>query len=164
MIIPLDHINRIVHAGARGAARDDRTVLMNSAKQIVYRYNGDPNSQEFGDDLLGQTRVPDLGTTIERNGELWKVVKVDVETRTGPAQQSSSTRPSTYAACRGDGKNGNPGAAFPALGMSRLVHERLFYCFRVPIDHRQVGTHRAFWTPAPLLPFLERARADGIAP
>jgi hypothetical protein len=68
---------------------------MNSAKQIVYRYNGDPNSQEFGDDLLGQTRVPDLGTTIERNGELWKVVKGDVETRTGPAQQSSSTRPST---------------------------------------------------------------------
>jgi len=28
---------------------------MNSAKQIVYRYNGDPNSQEFVDDLLGLT-------------------------------------------------------------------------------------------------------------
>jgi hypothetical protein len=40
----------------------------------------------------------------------------------------------------------------------------LFYGFRVSIDHRQEGAHRAFWTPAPLLPFLERARAGGIAP
>ena len=47
-----------------------------------------------------------------------------------------------------------------ALGISRLVHEGFFYRFRVSIDHRRVGVHRAFWTPTPLLPFLERARAD----
>ncbi|MBZ5672601.1 MAG: hypothetical protein LAO04_23115, partial [Acidobacteriia bacterium] len=35
---------------------------------------------------------------------------------------------------------------------------RFFHRFRVSINHRQVGAHRAFWTPAPLLPFLERAR------
>ena len=42
---------------------------------------------------------------------------------------------------------------------SRLVHEGFFHRFRVSINHRQVGAHGAFRTPAPLLPFLERARA-----
>jgi|SRR5208337_1449471 len=51
-----------------------------------------------------------------------------------------------------------------ALRISRLVHEGFFYRFRVSINHRQVVARRAFWAPAPLLPFLERARADGIAP
>jgi hypothetical protein len=50
-------------------------------------------------------------------------------------------------------------AACEALRSSRLVRERFFCRFRVSINHRQVGAHRAFWTPAPLLPFLERARA-----
>ena len=40
----------------------------------------------------------------------------------------------------------------------------LFRRFRVSINHRQVGTHRAFWAPALLLPFLERARPQGITP
>ena len=39
-----------------------------------------------------------------------------------------------------------------------LVHEGFFHRFRVSINHRQVGAHGALWTPAPLLPFLERAR------
>ena len=43
--------------------------------------------------------------------------------------------------------------------ISRVVHEGFFHRFRVSIDHCQIGAHRAFWTPAPLLPFLERARA-----
>ena len=46
-----------------------------------------------------------------------------------------------------------------ALRTSRLVRERFLHRFRVSINHCQVGAHRAFWTPAPLLPFLERARA-----
>ena len=46
-----------------------------------------------------------------------------------------------------------------ALGISRLVHEGFFHRFRVSIHHRQVGAHRAFRARAPLLPFLERARA-----
>jgi hypothetical protein len=46
-----------------------------------------------------------------------------------------------------------------ALDISRLVHEGFFHRFRVSIHHRQVGAHRAFWTAAPLLPFLKRARA-----
>jgi len=49
------------------------------------------------------------------------------------------------------------------LRISRLVHEGFFYRFRVSIHHRQAGAHRAFGTRAPLLPFLERARADGVA-
>jgi hypothetical protein len=43
--------------------------------------------------------------------------------------------------------------------ISWLVREGFFHRFRVSIHHRQVGAHRAFRTPAPLLPFLERARA-----
>ncbi len=46
-----------------------------------------------------------------------------------------------------------------ALRISPLVHEGFFHRFRVSIHHRQVGAHRAFRTPAPWLPFLERVRA-----
>ena len=57
-----------------------------------------------------------------------------------------------------------PGTDRSACAISRLVHEGFFHRFRVSINHRQVGADRAFGTPAPLLPFLERARADGVAP
>jgi hypothetical protein len=50
-----------------------------------------------------------------------------------------------------------------ALGISRLVHESFFHRFRVSIDHCQAGAHGAFRPPAPLFPFLERARTDGVA-
>jgi hypothetical protein len=62
-----------------------------------------------------------------------------------------------------------PRAALPrglmpdALRISRLVHEGLFHRFPVSFHHRQVGAHGAFGTPAPLLPFLERARTDDVA-
>lgn len=53
---------------------------MNLAKQVVYRYNGDPNSDEVVVDSFGEMGVPDWGAIIERKGKQWKVVKVDVET------------------------------------------------------------------------------------
>jgi hypothetical protein len=52
-------------------------------------------------------------------------------------------------------------------GTSRLVHERFFYRFRVSINYRQVGAHRAFWTPAPARWNLERRVCDikvGVLP
>jgi len=49
-----------------------------------------------------------------------------------------------------------------ALGISRLVHERFFHCFRVSINHRRVGAHRAFWTPAPLLKSLAEKVRDFV--
>jgi hypothetical protein len=38
--------------------------------------------------------------------------------------------------------------------MQWFVHEGFFHRFRVSINHRQVGAHRAFRTPAPLLSLL----------
>ena len=53
---------------------------MKSAKQIVYRYNGDPSSEEVVVDSLGEMAVPSQGGVIERKGKRWKVLAVNVET------------------------------------------------------------------------------------
>lgn len=50
------------------------------SKQIVYRYNGDPKSEELEDDLDGEILVPQRDQIIIRNEKNWKVVKVDIET------------------------------------------------------------------------------------
>jgi hypothetical protein len=50
------------------------------AKQIVFRYNGDPTTEEIDLDMDGDKSVPEQGSVVERKGERWKVVQVNVET------------------------------------------------------------------------------------
>jgi hypothetical protein len=52
---------------------------MNVAKQIMYRYNGDPNAEDIDLDMDGDKAVPEQGASIERKGARWKVVQVNVE-------------------------------------------------------------------------------------
>jgi hypothetical protein len=52
---------------------------MRSAKQIVFRYNGDPTTEEIDLDMDGDKSVPKQGSLIDRSGERWKVVQVNVE-------------------------------------------------------------------------------------
>ena len=49
------------------------------AKQIVFRYNGDPTTEEIDLDMDGDKSLPEQGSFIERKGERWKVVQVNVE-------------------------------------------------------------------------------------
>jgi hypothetical protein len=53
---------------------------MRAAKQIVFRYNDDPTSEEIDLDMDGDKSVPAQGSLVERRGERWKVVQVSVET------------------------------------------------------------------------------------
>ena len=53
---------------------------MRRAKQIVFRYNGDPTTEESDLDMDGDKSVPEQGTLIERRGERWKVAQVSMET------------------------------------------------------------------------------------
>ena len=53
---------------------------MRPAKQIVFRYNSDPTSEEIDLDMDGEKIAPEQGSVIERKGELWKVLKINVET------------------------------------------------------------------------------------
>jgi hypothetical protein len=52
---------------------------MRRAKQIVFRYNGDPTTEESDLDMDGDKSVPKPGSVIERRGERWKVVQVNME-------------------------------------------------------------------------------------
>jgi hypothetical protein len=49
------------------------------AKQIVFRYNGDPTTEEIDLDMDGDKSVPDQGSFIQRKWERWKVVQVNEE-------------------------------------------------------------------------------------
>jgi len=49
-------------------------------KQIVYRYNGDPKSEEVDQDLYGGPAVPEKDAVVDRKGKSWRVAKVDIET------------------------------------------------------------------------------------
>ena len=53
---------------------------MRSVKQIVFRYNGDPNTEESDLDMDGDKPVPKQGSLIERRGERWKVAQVSMQT------------------------------------------------------------------------------------
>jgi hypothetical protein len=53
---------------------------MRRAKQIVFRYNDDPTTEENDLDMDGDKSVPEPGSFIDRRGERWKVVEVNVET------------------------------------------------------------------------------------
>ena len=52
---------------------------MRSAKQIVFQYNGDPTTEESDLDMDGDKSVPEQGSFIDRRGERWKVVQVNME-------------------------------------------------------------------------------------
>lgn len=49
---------------------------MENARQLVYRYEGDANTDEVIQDLDGEIPVPGIGDVIMRRGNKWKVVKV----------------------------------------------------------------------------------------
>ena len=53
---------------------------MKAGKQIVFRYNGDPTTEEIDLDMDGDKSVPEQGSFIDRKGERWKVVQVNVGT------------------------------------------------------------------------------------
>ena len=52
---------------------------MGHAKQIAFRYNGDPTTEETDLDMDGDKSVPEPGSIIDRRGERWKVVQVNME-------------------------------------------------------------------------------------
>ncbi len=52
---------------------------MKPAKQIVFRYNGDPTTEEIDLDMDGDKSVPKQSSFIDHRGERWKVVQVNVE-------------------------------------------------------------------------------------
>jgi hypothetical protein len=53
---------------------------MRAAKQIVFRYNADPTTEESDLDMDGDKSVPEPGSFIDRRGERWKVAQVSMET------------------------------------------------------------------------------------
>jgi hypothetical protein len=64
--------------GAENAAKH----TMKSAKQIIFRYNDDPTTDEIDLDMDGDKSIPEQGVRIERKGQRWKVQPVNVETNT----------------------------------------------------------------------------------
>jgi hypothetical protein len=61
---------------------------MGTPKQIVFRYNGDPATEEHVADLEGEETIPargihlfksGQGAVVERKGKHWKVVAVNKE-------------------------------------------------------------------------------------
>jgi len=54
---------------------------MGTAKQIVFRYNGDPATEEHVADLEGEETIPTQGAIVERKRKQWKVVAVHKEER-----------------------------------------------------------------------------------
>ena len=53
---------------------------MKPAKQIVFRYNWDPTTEDGDLDMAGDKPVPAQNSLTERKGERGKVVRVSVET------------------------------------------------------------------------------------
>ena len=48
-------------------------------RQFVYRYDGDPKSEEVEEDMFDEIPVPQQNAVIERKGKRWKVVAVNTE-------------------------------------------------------------------------------------
>ena len=47
-----------------------------NAKELIYRYDGDPSTEERVTDITGEATVPRVGEMIERQGKEWRVVDV----------------------------------------------------------------------------------------
>ena len=56
---------------------------MKPANQIIYRYNDDPATEEIDLDMDNEKAVPEEGSSIERKGERWRVVKIQIATNEG---------------------------------------------------------------------------------
>ncbi len=52
---------------------------MGTAKQIVFRYNGDPTTEEHVADFESEETIPTVGAIVERHRQKWKVVAVHKE-------------------------------------------------------------------------------------
>ena len=52
---------------------------MKSGKQIVFRYNNDPSTEEIDLDMDDEKSLPERGSFITRKGKRWKVTQVKVE-------------------------------------------------------------------------------------
>lgn len=53
--------------------------MAKDSKTIVYRYDGDPSSEEIEEDMMGETSVPQKDAIVVRKGRRWKVVQVNVQ-------------------------------------------------------------------------------------
>jgi hypothetical protein len=53
---------------------------MKSAKQIIFRDNDDPTTEEVDLDMDGDKSISERGVLIERKMQRWKVLRVNVET------------------------------------------------------------------------------------
>jgi hypothetical protein len=51
-------------------------MKQSKGKQIVYRYNGDPSTQQTVSDRAGTMLTPSVGAIVNRNGKEWRVVNV----------------------------------------------------------------------------------------
>jgi hypothetical protein len=49
------------------------------AKQFVYRYNGDPHSEEVEVDIEGVIPIPRAGEFVIRKGKQWRIVHKLIE-------------------------------------------------------------------------------------
>jgi hypothetical protein len=59
---------------AASLAKGKRVLFV--AEKMIYRYNGDPHSEETETDLDGVVAVPQFGEIISRKGKDWKMVHV----------------------------------------------------------------------------------------
>jgi hypothetical protein len=46
------------------------------AKELIYRYEADPSTEECLTDLTGEAVVPQIGDMIQRKGQQWRVADV----------------------------------------------------------------------------------------
>lgn len=61
-------------------------------RQIVFRYNGNPEIDDVELDQFGEVQLPQKGSVVERKGQKWKVVEINIET--------SVTQPAMIPICR----------------------------------------------------------------
>jgi hypothetical protein len=66
----IGHVGRLQNGGS-----------MRVAKQIVFRYNGDPSNEEVDLHKDGDKSVPKEGSFIDRKRARWEVTQVSVEER-----------------------------------------------------------------------------------
>ena len=52
---------------------------MPDAKDLIYRFNGDPSTDDYETDLSGDSAVPEVGDIVQRRGREWRVVDVSVD-------------------------------------------------------------------------------------
>lgn len=52
---------------------------MKEPKQIVWRYDGAPNSEEVEVDGIGDVELPIQGGVVNRKGKVWNVFQINKE-------------------------------------------------------------------------------------